>query len=66
MSEYKDITLADIYRELREVRKHVQHLESVIIPEEKLDEKELAKLDKLRAEAVKEHREGKTIKIEDL
>ncbi|MDD5337185.1 MAG: hypothetical protein PHS02_01750 [Candidatus ainarchaeum sp.] len=66
MSEYGNVTLADIYAELKEVKRHVQHLENAIIPEEKLNGNELKKLDRLRAEALREHLEGKTVKIEDL
>ena len=66
MGEYKNITLQEIYHELKEVKKHLQHLEEIIIPEENLSKKELERIDKLRQEALKEYKEGKTVKIEDL
>ena len=66
MGGYKNITLQEIYHELKEVKKHLQHLEEIIIPEENLSKKELERIDKLRQEALKEYKEGKTVKIEDL
>ncbi len=66
MGGYKNITLQEIYHELKEVKKHLQHLEEIIIPEENLSKKDLERIDKLRQEALKEYTEGKTVKIEDL
>lgn len=66
MGEYENITLADVYRELVEVKRHVRHLEEFIVPEEEINKTELRDLDKLRADALREHREGKTTKVEDL
>ncbi len=61
-----NVTLDDIYRELKDVKKHVEYIEGVIAPEEELGPKELEELDKLRAEALKEHKEGKTTPVEEL
>lgn len=38
----------------------------VQVPEEEMTEKELAKIDKLRAEALEEHRKGQTITVDKL
>lgn len=62
----ENVTLDDVYRELKDVKKHIKFIEGVIVPEEELSQEELEELDRLRAEALKEHREGKTTPAEEL
>ena len=55
-----------LYKEIKLVRKKLEYLEDILIIEEELSEEELKEIDKLRAEALQEHRNGRTIKVEDL
>ena len=53
----ENINLNEIYQELKYIHKKVDHLEQIMIPEEKMtveDKKELE-------EAIKEYRAGKTV-----
>ena len=63
---YKNVKIGDVYQELREVKKHLQHLEEIIIPEEKLSAKELKKFKKLRIQALRDYDEGKTVSVDNL
>ena len=60
------VTLEKVYQELKEVKAHLQYLEDLMVPEEKLTAKELKDLDKLRVQALQDHKAGKTFKLQDL
>ncbi len=62
----QNVDINAVYEEIKLVRKKLEYLEGVLIPKEELSEKELRELDKLRAEALAEHKKGQTIKVEDL
>lgn len=62
----ENVNVNMLYDEIKLVRKKLEYLEDILIPEEQLSEKELKVIDKLRAEALAEHKKGQTIKVEDL
>ncbi len=62
----KNVDINTVYEEIRLVRKKLEYLENILIPEETLSEKELKEIDKLRAEALEEHKKGQTIKLDEL
>lgn len=66
MGSYKNITLDELYKKLNKIEEKLDYLEDYIIPEEELSEDELKEIETLRQEALKEHKEGKTVKLEDL
>jgi len=55
-----------VYEEIKLVRKKLEYLEDVLLPEEEMSEKKLKEIDQLRKDALEEHRKGQTIKLEDL
>ena len=55
-----------VYEEIKLVRKKLEYLEDVLLPEEEMSEKKLKEIDELRKDALEEHRKGQTIKLEDL
>lgn len=55
-----------VYAEVKLVRKKLEYLEEILLPEEEFSEKELKEIDQLRAEALAEHKKGQTIKVDDL
>jgi len=60
------VNLDLLYQEMKAVRKKLEHLEELLVPEEELSKEELMKVDKLRAEALAEHRKGATVRVENL
>ncbi len=62
MGEYENVTLNDVYKELKYLHKKIDQLENIMIPVEKMtkeDEKELH-------EAIKEYKSGKSVKFSDI
>lgn len=62
----QNVSLNMVYHEIQVVRKKLDYLEDILIPEEELSTKELKEIDRLRAEALQEHKKGQTIRVEDL
>lgn len=62
----ENVNLDMLYKEIKLVRKKLEYLENILVPEEVCSEKELKKINKLRAEALEEHRKGQTIPVENL
>lgn len=61
-----NVNINVLYCEILAVKKKIERLEDILIPEEELTGKELKALDKLRGEALEEHRKGQTVKLSEL
>ncbi len=55
-----------VYKEIKLVKAKLEYLEDMLVPEEGMTEEELMKIDKLRLEALEEHRKGQTISVDKL
>ena len=62
MGSSDNVSLTDIYQELRYLHKKIDHLEHMMIPMEKMTAEEKKELD----DAVKEYKTGKTVKFSDI
>ena len=62
----ENVTLDVVYSEIKSMKKELQRLESILVPEIQLSKSELEELKKLREEAKRELKEGKLIPAEDL
>jgi hypothetical protein len=62
----ENVDIKMLYNEIKAVRKKIEYLEEILIPEEELSKEELKELDKLRAEALEEHKKREAINVEDL
>ncbi len=60
----ENVNLNMVYNEIRLVKQKLNYLEDILVPEEEMTKEELVKIDKLRAEALEEHRKGRTIPVE--
>ncbi len=60
----KNVSLNTVYEEIKLVRKKLEYLEEIMLPEEEFTEEELKEIDKLRAEALEEHKKGQSIRVE--
>ncbi|WP_456474392.1 hypothetical protein [Candidatus Pyrohabitans sp.] len=60
-----DVLLKEIYDEVVKIRKKIDMLEEIIIPKEKVSEKELLEIEKLKEESIEgEHIEWEKLKRE--
>lgn len=66
MNRMETVDMNPLYNEIRLVRKKLEYLEDVLIPEEGMTGKELKEIDRLRKEALAEHRKGQSISVDDL
>ncbi len=57
----ENVDINMVYNEIKLVRKKLEYLEDILVPEEELSEKELKEIDKLRKEALEEHKKGQTM-----
>ncbi len=62
----ENVNLNMVYKEIKLVKAKLEYLENILVPEEEMTEEELAEIDKLRVEALEEHRKGQTIPVEKL
>ena len=62
----ENVNINLLYKEIKLVRRKLEHLENILVPEEELSGEELKEMDKLRAEALEEHRKGQAVKVEEL
>ncbi|HLC69133.1 MAG TPA: hypothetical protein VJH24_04805 [Candidatus Bilamarchaeaceae archaeon] len=62
MGEHENISLDEIYKELKYIHKKVDQLEHIMIPVEKMTAQDKKELD----EAIKEYKEGKTVRFRDI
>lgn len=62
----RNVNLTMVYQEVKLMRKKLESLEDILIPEVEFSKEELEEIDKLRVEALGEHRKGQTIKIDEL
>jgi len=58
----ENVTINEVYNELLFLRKEIEKLEYMIIPEEKISEKEMKELKEILAEA----KRGEKIRAEDV
>ncbi|MDP3742190.1 MAG: hypothetical protein Q8R15_02645 [Candidatus Micrarchaeota archaeon] len=54
----ENVNLNMIYKEIKLVKAKLEYLEDILVPEEEMTKEELIKIDKLRLEALEEHRKG--------
>ncbi|MFH1247501.1 MAG: hypothetical protein V1644_03915 [Candidatus Micrarchaeota archaeon] len=62
----ENVNLNMVYNEIKLVKRKLDYLEDILIPEEETTKEELLEIDKLRLEALEEHRKGNTISVEKL
>lgn len=62
----ENVNMNMLYNEMKLIRKKVEQIEEILIPEEEFSNKELEEMDKLRADALSEHKKKQTIRVEDL
>ncbi len=62
----ENVSVNMLYNEMKVIRRKIEHLEEILIPEEQFSEKELNEIDRLRTEALQEHKKKETVKISDL
>ncbi len=62
----ENISIDLVYKEIKLVKQKLDYLSNILVPEEELTDKESNDMDKLRAEALEEHKKGQTISVEKL
>ena len=62
----ENISIDMVYKEIKLVKQKLDYLNDILVPEEELTDKESNEVDKLRAEALEEHKKGQTISVEKL
>lgn len=58
----KDISLEMIYSELKELKKEIELMRNILIPEEEIDDQELEEIIKIE----KEMKKGEKVSLEDI
>ena len=62
MGEFENVTLTDLYKELKYLHKKIDQLETMMIPVEKMSVEDKKDLD----EAITEYTAGKTVRFKDI
>ncbi|MFH0713661.1 MAG: hypothetical protein V1722_03855 [Candidatus Micrarchaeota archaeon] len=62
----ENVNIDMVYKEIQLVKQKLDYLNDILVPEEELADNESREVDKLRAEALEEHKKGQTISVEKL